>query len=145
MVQYLYFIFVFASATALMGCKENINETSIPENKTPVPFIVVTDIVKPSAKPLYSKFMKEVLLHSLSISCTRAGVSNVTFLAAEKQNDDSTWTYMLMIPASATGGKYAVTELLEERYGKQKAAEYQSIYASCLKRPPVINTLLTTM
>jgi hypothetical protein len=143
-VQSIFFTIVFA-ITVLMGCKENSNETSVNDNKTPVPVIVVTDIVKPYAKPLYTKFMKEVLLHAISIRCSKAGLSNVTFLTSEKQNDDSTWTYMLMIPASATGGKYAVAEILKERYGLQKAAEYHSIYASCLKFPSVINTLVTSM
>lgn len=145
MVRYLYFIVIFTTTTALLGCNENRNDTAANIKKTPEPVLVITNIVKPSAKHLYCKFMEEVLLHTLSISCTRAGASNASFLAPEKQNDDSTWTYTLIIPASATGGKYSVTEILQERYGIQKAAEYQSIYASCLKCPPVINTLLTSM
>jgi hypothetical protein len=111
---------------------------------TTEPVMVVTNIVKPNAKPLYDKFVKDVLLKTIKTNCTHTSTqTNLTkLLATELQNPDSTWTYMLIIPRSITGSTYSVSEILKARYGLQKAIEYQSIYNSCLKYPPAVTSLM---
>jgi len=125
---------LFISASCLVSCSGDDAHTDTGIHSTkPEPVIVITDIVKPNARALYDKFMTEILLNAIASTNT-----NARYLKQQNPNPDSTWTYMLIIPASASGSNYSVTAILRKKYSAEKAAEYESIYRSCLKTPSVV-------
>ncbi len=142
----VFYIFLLLTIS-LVGCYgENTGTEPAVQTQPNEPVMVITNVVKPNAKALYDKFMNEVLLKTIAASAKFAKTPHPTsgFLAAEQQNPDSTWTYMLIIPTVVTGDDYSIVEMLKPKYGIQKATEYQSIYNSCLKDPPLTYRLMTS-
>jgi len=106
---------------------------------------IVTNTIKPQARGLYEKFMKEVFLHTMQTSkvdSTRSKFLHARYLYPEVQNEDSSWTYVFILESYSQNSDYSVFNVLKEKYGDIKAREYDDIYQSCLKGRPTLYKLI---